>query len=437
MSEHARQIAHKLRNDLQSPFNSLEELCAVPVSSLHAFDLTSPSVYARYKPTDDDWQQLNTQDKEYILKVYWVQFQEILATKIVVDWLDQLQRADVDKSLWLPFFCPPKASAYAAAIARLSLSTLPSILANKPVGEKLSSVAQKATPLPGPVKDTSLTLLVQVISMYTLTDYFQDIYSRTRHSDEALLEWQAFLNGYFSLSARISNASGENADIPQTLEWRVFHINVTRQFEKLVHSVSHSTGPAVDANALSYALSKLARSGFMSFENSRTTFWPAIYPSLRRRLLSRKQKPEVDLWQRTIASLSTADFRTFASSLLSYLNDNIGESPSSVSVKQSAVLLSRLFGLVEFDDERMWTTVIKGIFLSKAWNPSMARILSSWIDAAGQAANKGQIQVLPLSSYRTDGQCFFCSAGEAIESDIGAMVREGNHREGPCCVSQL
>lgn len=411
MSEHARQIAQKLRNDLQSPFSSLEELGAVLAAPLHAFDLTSPSVYAKYKPTDDDWQQLNTQDKQYILKVYWVQFQELLATKIVVDWLDQLQKADVDESLWLPFFCPPKTSAYTATIARLSLSTLPSILANKTVGAKLSSVAQKATPLPGLVKDTCLTLLAQVISTYTLTDYFQDIYSRTLRADEALLEWQAFLNGYFSLSARISNASGDNANIPQMLEWRVFHINLARQFEKLQHNASLSAGPAADANALSYALSKLARSGFMNFENGRTTFWPAIYSTLRCRLLSKTQPPDlIDLWQRTIASLSTADFRTFASSLLSYLNGNICESPSSMSVKQSAVLLSRLFGLVELDDERMWTTVIKGIFLSKAWNPSIARILSSWIDADGQAANKGQIQVLSLGCIELMVN-FLCSAG--------------------------
>lgn len=405
MSEHARQLARKFRGDLQAPFSSLEQLCAVLVAPLYAFGLIDSHVHATHAtlaPEDDAWLQLDAQDKAYILKVYWVQFQELLATKIVVDWLHQLQSASLDKDLWLPFFCPQNAADYAIPVARLSLNTLISILANKSVGQALTSVAQKATPLPRIVKETSLALLARLVEHNTLSDYLKDSYLRFPKAGEALLEWQAFTDAYYSLPAKISNLSSEVGDIPQILEWRVFYLSISRQYERLVHDVSLDTEPAQKSESLVYGLSKIVRSGFMTFEPGQSTFWSAILPQLRRRMLAKTcHKEIIRLWQDTTASLTMADFRTFVLSYTSAVEEWLATNQTPKTIKQATMLLQRIVGPAIPSDDRMFAVAIRGVLLSKAWSPAIGRVLVGWLRDIGGEANRGEAACTIIVSMRS------------------------------------
>lgn len=437
MSEHARQLAQKLRDDLQSPFGSLQDLCGVLVAPLLAFGLTRSGIPEQYKLQENPWLELDAQDRAYILKVYWAQFQEILATKIVIDWLDHLREDNLDKDLWLPFFCPSKTSFYFVSVIRVSLSTLPTILVNKSVTAKLSSTAQKAAPLPEFVKQTSIQSLAQVAQAVTLCDIFTDIF-RSQNQEGALLDWQAFFDRYVALPSRVANAIGDTGDTPQALEWRVFYISLSRQFETQVYATSNSQGSATARDALVYGLGKIARSGFMNHEQGRTTFWPAIMPVLRRHLLAKTcSKDLIEIWQQMVASLSTTDYRTCVSSLMASMSESLNAADDARSVRRASVMMSRILGPVTTDNERLWSTTIKGVFLSKFWSPPVARTLSLW--AAGDSGNA----VLGVSHgarrFREPllTRIKLASASETSTGYPGALVGERSHRESTNLVPYL
>lgn len=390
MSEHARQAAQTLRDALQTPFGSLEELCQVLAQPLYAFDLISQPTYAAHKAArdDDTWLQLDSADKAYIIKVYWSQFQEILATKVVVDWLHELRKAHLDNALWIPFFCPPKASDYALQIARISLTTLLSILGNKPSKEKLSSVVQKKTVLPEFVRDTCMFLLQQQIKQFTLFDYFRGLYVASAGSRKGLPEWQAFVDVYFSLPAKVSNTTLDGRGVPTMLEWRAFCVSLSRQLEQVMCATSLEAKANLCLPGLSYAIAKIARSGFMGFDKGHTSFWSAILPKLKHRLLSSSYKQQIgQLWQAVTADLSTADFRTFFLSLISALDDGNGHEAIPREIKQASVLLTRLIGGAQVDDGRAFPIAIRGVLLARAWKSSMARILVLWIKGSENSGN--------------------------------------------------
>lgn len=433
MSEHARQAAQSLRDALQARFSSLEELCQVLAPPLYAFDLIDQQTYAGHQPENDaTWLQLDVQDKAYVIKVYWSQFQEILATKVAIDWLHELQKAHLDDALWIPFFSPAKTSDFAHSIARISLTTLCSILGNKLSKTKLSSVAQNEAPLPAFVKETCMSLLERQIQQYALSDYFKSIYSPSTPLSKASIEWQAFVNAYFSVPARVSNSVGDARDVPANLSWRVFYVSLSRQVEQLIYDVSLEADPAFYMPGLSYAVAKMARSGFMAFDTARKSFWLAILPKLKHRVLSPSYDQRLgQLWQAITADVSTADFRTLVLGLVSAIEDAIEHNVTPNQIKAASILLIRLLGRAMVDDGRTFPTAVRGVLLFKAWKPATARMLVIWISQSDGSDNPGSFvpRSSPLAAF-TGAKIFtdfsFCQVPSGMP---GTLVPEGRHRE--------
>jgi hypothetical protein len=394
MSEHARQLATDFLKELSSPFDSLEDLRNTLVSPLHAFGLTSSVVYVEHKLKEaqdhDIWINLNDNDKKYILHVYWAQYQEILATKIVVDWLDHLERAELKLILWTPFFCPPKHSLYATQIARISITTLLSVLSDKPASRGLSSTHRKVAPLPLSVEQTILQVLAQIIREFSLSDFYAAISSSSSSpSEAALVDWQACFDVLSALPSKLANRPG--SDVPPPLQWRPFNTSFARQFEQLVSNASKQVTSDIPVQALTYGLAKIVRSGFMAFESSQATFWSAVAPRLRIKLLSRSADNTLSrTWQSTIAALPSTSLDAFLTSLIAYEDSQLGNNPTSKQIKQAAMLFRRLLGQLNVKNESIWRACLPKAFLSRVWSPSMPRVTVAWIRDVAASSNKGE-----------------------------------------------
>lgn len=399
MSQHARDIAKSLLDALPLPVASLSHLCHLLTPPLHALGLVDQHQLESDQQDGaqaESWSDLPLQDKLYILKVYWPQYQERLATKIVVDWHDQLSKEDTLSTTWLPYFCPSKSSKWVTdsigqCIARTSISTLLIILSNKPAGHKLSSVEHKPAPLHPLVQSVAQQTLARVIQTYTFMDFFNALMPAVTTVASAEVEWRAFVDLYFSIPTRIANiptSSQHPQSSASNLEWRIFHINASRQMEKIITSVSIGSWATTQVEALAYALGKIAKSGFMTFDKGHTTFWTAIMPSTRRSLLSPSRKVDTEcIWQAVSAALSSSDFRTFSGSLLAFLEDNVKSSSeaSAKGIAQASKLVESILGPLNRLDSSLWQLLVKKVFLVRAWQPCIAQILVSLsgTDSAG------------------------------------------------------
>ena len=163
------------------------------------------------------------------------------------------------------------------------------------------------------------------------------------------------------------------------------------QLEDLIHGGSITEQSAPYTDALTYTLAKMARSGFMTFERSQRTFWSAVMPRLRSRLLSQccEMRP-VQLWQEISTSLSAGDFRTFVLGLLSALEESLAKEGTSKNIKRASMLLERIIGLVRDQNDRIFAVAIRGVFLSRAWDSTIARVLVSWSMNSDQTGTTGK-----------------------------------------------
>lgn len=382
MSEHARQLAQQLLDTLtHTRIDSLEGLEAILRPPAESYRLLAPRTGGHAAPSNE-WLDLSTQDKAYILRVYFARIQHVLATKIAVDWLAQLRANPGGEDIWLAYFgLGLSSSAYSATAARLTLSTLLAVLSNKPPSKGLSSVQSRTsnTPLHPIVVNACFHILAGIVKTYTLKAYHNDIFRD--NSSRSQLEWESFINLYISLPAKLANLD-RNTDIPECLEWRAFLLTATHGFEVLVADEAKASHSA-NVPSLTYLVGKFVRSGFIAYTPGPTNFWQAILPKLKRRLLSGFEDVHGSLytaWAVIVQDLSSPDLVALSKNLVTCLSDELGNASQPLRYKQSAVLLVRVLGPLRSASTTLWDVVVQKVFLEKQ-NASLGvgRLLVAWV----------------------------------------------------------
>lgn len=378
MSDDARSLVDGLVAALESKLESLDELCDILHPIVAAFNLGS-DVPSQSSKVLSGFSTLSHDDKLYILRTRWFTIQQIVATKIVVDWVEQLRQAGLEKTLWLPFFVPNTSSLYAAQVALSSYSLLPDIAANKQRHAGLSSiqtVQAETHPLARGKAITTLEVLVQRYGLLYMYNSLKGSENRARF----LATWQPFVLAYLSIPDRLAPYLQGESSHASVLDWRALLCRASRDLIRIIND-QNSDGEE-GSDAISFLLGRIIRSGYMQLAPALLSFWPAVWSSLRIALLSNEKSglaPNTR-WQGVLHSLTTPDLSTFASTMLQYMQATMPTNASSRDVKRNASVLHRMLGDANPENDLIWDLVIRTVCIKgQHWDERVARVLVTWV----------------------------------------------------------
>ncbi|KAL5519659.1 TEL2 [Sanghuangporus vaninii] len=347
---------------LQSPISDISELLSLLSGPLDIIGLLPP-VFRKFSNTD---LSSAVRDAFQIAK-HIPLIQNAILESIAPTWEKTLQEQGYDSILY-QYFSPDAFSSSFRASGDVALLAYTYVLSL-------------------PLTQFSVEVLQRLARQYPIDRLHSVIYSRGSSvpPHKKSLTWEEVVQCVVSLPVKVANKS-DVLEIPLGLEPREYYSSLCTRFEILVASFDLPLDSET-ISSLSFLLTKLVNVGLFpsttSLSPSQTSFPSVTLSTIRSRIVSFSggtRESYICVWREVFVSLPTSLFCKVLASFVAHLMklpDDLDSSNESRSlVKREALLLSRILGNLEGEDEK-WLS-ISSTFLVRSWSIAKARILVCW-----------------------------------------------------------
>ncbi|KAL5494565.1 TEL2 [Sanghuangporus weigelae] len=358
---------------LQSPVSDISELLSLLSGPLDIIGLLPPLFTGR--KFSNSGLSSAVRDTFQIAK-HIPPIQNAILESIAPTWEKTLQEQAYDSILY-QYFSPEAFSASFRASGDVALLAYTSVLSF-------------------PLTQFSVEVLQRLTRQYPIDRLHSVVYSRGSsvpfHKNS--LTWEEVVQNVVSLPAKVANKS-DVLEIPLGLEPREYYSSLCTRFETLVASFDLPLDSEI-ISSMSFLLTKLVNVGLFpstsSLSPSQTSFPSVTLSTIRSRIASFSggiQESYICVWRDVFASLPTSLFCKVLPSFVAHLTelpDDFDPSNESRSlVKREALLLSRILGNLEGEEDEKWLS-ISSTFLVRSWNIAKARILVCWATISDEEA---------------------------------------------------
>ncbi|KAL5536155.1 TEL2 [Sanghuangporus sanghuang] len=247
-----------------------------------------------------------------------------------------------------------------------------------------------------PLTQFSVEVLQRLARQYPIDRLHSVVYSRGSSvpPHKKSLTWEEVVQCVVSLPVKVANKS-DVLEIPPGLEPREYYSSLCTRFEILVASFDLPLDSEI-ISSMSFLLTKLVNVGLFpsttSLSPSQTSFPSVTLSTIRSHIASFSggtQESYICVWRDVFASLPMSLFCKALASFVAHLTelpDDLDSSNESRSlVKREALLLSRILGNLEGEEDEKWLS-ISSTFLVRSWSIAKARILVCWATISDEEA---------------------------------------------------
>ncbi|EJC98569.1 uncharacterized protein FOMMEDRAFT_113710 [Fomitiporia mediterranea MF3/22] len=356
---------------LQSPVSELSELLSLLAPPLEAIGLLPP-IFQRY-----DSNAFPNNSKEYInISKHIPPIQTAILEVISPAWEATLVEQRLDLILY-QYFCPDSFSSSLQAASEIALCAYTTVLSS-------------------PRQQFSVKILRGLTSRYPIDRLHSTIFGKDSRiaSHKKSSTWEDAVQSIVSLPSKLANKR-EVLDIPRELRHREYYTWLCNRSEILVSSFPRIPSSEI-VSSLTSLMTKLVNIGLFpsttSLAPSETSFPSIVLPAIRSRTYSSSGEAQGTcgtLWNEIFASLPPGLFSKALASFVSHLAELPDDTDTSDAarglVKREAIVLSKIFGNLEGEEDEKWLSVSSAL-LTRTWSIAKARILVCWVSVSDERA---------------------------------------------------
>ncbi|KAG8886354.1 telomere binding protein [Tulasnella sp. 331] len=240
----------------------------------------------------------------------------------------------------------------------------------------------------------AIEILARLTREYTVLSIHSIIYfgSVTLPSTEREELWQDYVRSIFAIPGKVTNASGQNGEIPQDLKYYAYFSKLLIEIEGLLNDLASRSPSNSYKDSLTHLVIKLANTGMLPSSTSHSPSQPSYFSINKEKTRKRLQSPSSgaqysELLISLTASLPALVAQKFLTSLLNSLewNSDLDISGSaSRRIAKEAAFLEHIIGPLHADQAERWS-LVSGTLIGRPWPEEVGRVLVRWAAGAGDS----------------------------------------------------